>query len=219
MAESWSAQDYRAGREGWTHYTPVDPVSYGRGQAERQGSLFPDFGGSGGGGGSGYLAILVILLAPILLIIGLFILVPLYPVAGGIAAVAGYLLETFIFNDPTTTGMVNDSSTLLFSFIVFMLALKLERRAEEFARYRQIRHWTRVVGLAFGINEAMLPLLALFLAGREAAYGWGLTGGFALVPLLRFIALMVVLHVGFRWLQTGRAIMPLKQRFGFAEPY
>ncbi|MBS7532910.1 hypothetical protein KHC28_04475 [Ancylobacter sonchi] len=218
MSESWSAQDYRAGLEGWTHYQPTSPVEFARGVADREGRV-PFLGGGGGGGNGGFIAIPVILMAPVILIVGLFILVPLFPIAGGIAAIAGYLLQTFIFNDPTMQGVANDSVTMLFCFIVLMLAMKLERQAEGHFRYRQFRHWARVVGLAFGINEAILPLISLYIGGRQAAYGWGMTGDFHMMALLRFIALMVAIHVFLRWKRTGRTAMSPAQRFGFAEPY
>jgi len=101
------------------------------------------------------------------------------------------------------------------TMVGLIFASPLESAAEvRIPRYRQIRHWIRVFGLAFMINDAGIGLFHLFFGDPRLFYGWGLLEGVTIVKLLRFAALAACIHTVFRLLATRGEGLSLRERLG-----
>jgi len=99
------------------------------------------------------------------------------------------------------------------TMVGLIFASPLESIAEaRIPRYRQIRHWIRVFGLAFMINDVGIGLFHLFFGDPRLFYGWGLLEGVTIVKLLRFAILAASIYIVFRLLATRGEGLSLRQR-------
>ncbi|MBS7540138.1 hypothetical protein [Ancylobacter lacus] len=211
--------DYIAGRDGYTHHVPIDREAYDRGVAEREGRNRPAVGR---GGGDAMPGLFLLALIPILVGIGFVVAVPIFPVAGIITAVIAYAVSLYLGVDLyTDEGLNNLVISVLICIPIYLVALYPESRAARYPAYRVARHWVRVVGLAIALNEVLLPTLAVYLpGGDERVYAaWGIVaGGLTVEKLAWLAALMVLVHVVVRWLETRGITMSRSERFGWRRP-
>lgn len=203
--------DHIAGKTGQTHYQPTNYADHAGGVAERDGRPpGPNWGGGGGGGG---IAIFALMFAPIL-ILGVFLLVPLFPVAGTITAVVGYLFQTFVLTMNDVNDSFKDIVTVALSLPVLLFAMRFEEKAATSWRYWQVRHWIRVFGGGLALNEIGLPMLYLIVVGPQGARGWSLYASITPHKLMVVALCMLGTHLFFRWLDTRGEMMSLTERFG-----
>ncbi|MCK0198370.1 hypothetical protein MWN34_15765 [Ancylobacter sp. 6x-1] len=211
--------DYIAGRDGYTHFVPTDREAYQRGVDEREGRAGRSM--NWGSGGAGF-PIVMLAFIPILIGIGFVVAVPIFPVAGIITAVIAYGVSLYLGVDLyTDQGLNNLAISVLICIPLYLVALFPESRAARYPAYRAARHWVRVVGLAIALNEVLLPTLAVYLpGGDERVYAaWGIVaGGFTLEKLAWLVALMVAVHLFFRWWVTRGMAMSPDRRFGWRQP-
>ncbi len=211
--------DYLAGKDGATHYVPVDRAEYDRGVAEREGRAGRSV--NWGNGGAGF-PVFFLAFIPILLAAGYVVAVPLFPVAGIITLVLAYVFSLVVGIDLySDQGITNLVETVLICIPIYLIALIPEKRAARNPRYRTIRHWVRVVGLGFALNEVILPTLAMWVKGGDSRdyVAWGfLAGGFTLGKLMWLIASMALVHVFFRWWETRGIVMNRGRRYGLRSP-
>ncbi|MFG1211038.1 hypothetical protein V5F72_01290 [Xanthobacter flavus] len=211
--------DYLAGKDGATHYLPVDRAEYDRGVAEREGRAGRT--ANWGNGGAGF-PVFFLAFIPILLAAGYVVAVPLYPVAGIITLVLAYVFSLIVGVDLySDQGIGNLVVTVLICIPIYLVGLIPENRAARNPRYRTIRHWVRVVGLGLALNEVILPTLAMWVTGGDSReyVRWGLlAGGFSLGKLVCLVASMALVHVFFRWWKTRGLVMSIGQRYGLRRP-
>jgi hypothetical protein len=160
--------------------------------------------------------LMFLIAAPFIAIASVF-MIPIFPIAATTAALLGFLTQSvlgFIYNwssDELSRWVV----MALVMLVALFCALPLESRvARRMRRYRQVRHWIRVAGLALMINEIGLSIVCAWLNIYQYGRPWGLWAGVTESKLLRVAILAVCVHAVFRLIDTRGRVLPLIQRLG-----
>lgn len=143
-------------------------------------------GGGGAGAGGGLLLISFLLALPFIFIIGTCV----YPLPGLLTLVGGALISDFI----PQNGVFFLLILALPCIVIFMLGVKLEKRLEQRAGYRLIRHVARILVVGF---VAHVIAFSLGDAGQFAA-DTSLLDRLSVGHVLVVLAAMVAAHFASR---------------------